>query len=307
MSIVDMLVEGDEFRRDGGYNLPSEWRFLARAEAGDPEAVETVARHTAGSDDESALRMAADRLKSPTDWRAANALAVADDSHLGQWRTAFLGRSEGRTKRVALMDSTTLYTAVKLVDGDDVGLATPLTVLDLVTFLNTLCLYDRICFLRNPAVALHDLESRFGPELFVELPVEQAHLQAAGHGTLGDMREDLRGLYRWRTVPWINDVRQGRLGTKAQRQVWVDTLETILEGECDPDWLLRDPDEGGHDLFSDLWNTPAKLLFYDIVGHDRRAPRCGSRDRLAGPRSQGACRAGEQRPRVLQCQPCPSS
>jgi hypothetical protein len=66
-------------------------------------------------------------------------------------------------------------------------------------------------------------------------------------------------------VPWINDVRAGRLGTRKQRKAWVRAWTVILRRDCSPQWLLRDPDEGQSSEYHDVWNSPATMLFDDIV------------------------------------------
>lgn len=253
---------------DGRFRLPEEWRFLALAAAGQAEAKEVVDRLAAGTDDpDAAVRVAAARLNAARAWPAdrVSAFAGDDDSPLGQWRAICLGSRAGSAPRIALVDTTTLYTAWRLVGAGDSTLATPLTVLDLLSFLDAACLYDRLCFLETPYLTLAELESVFGPDLFIELPVQSTALPGSDYAALGDIRGHLRSLYKSRTVPWINDARAGRLGTRKQRKAWVRAWTVILHRDCSPEWLLRDPDEGNSGEYNDIWNSPAKMLFDDIV------------------------------------------
>ncbi|TQC42323.1 hypothetical protein EEB14_49515 [Rhodococcus sp. WS4] len=147
-----------------------------------------------------------------------------------------------------------------------------MTVLDLATLLNALCVYDKVCFLENPTVGLRELETIFGQELFIELPVESTAEPGADYATLGDIRNPLRALYKGRTVPWLNDLRKGRLGTVEQQKALIRAWETILARPCDPAWLLRDPDEGKSTVYPDIsWRSPTQLLLADIASADSRA------------------------------------
>jgi hypothetical protein len=281
---------------DGRFRLPEEWRFLALAAAGQAEAQEVVGRLAAGTQDrDAALRVAAARLNAPGAWPAGRVSAFAgdDDSPLGQWRTICLGPRTGGAPRMALVDTTTLFTALRLVDADNSTLATPLTVLDLMSFLDAACLYDRLCFLENPHLTLAELESVFGPGLFVELPVESTARPGSDYAALGDIRGHLRSLYKSRTVPWINDVRAGRLGTRKQRKAWVRAWTVILRRDCSPQWLLRDPDEGQSSDYHDVWNSPATMLFDDIVAV--MTEQLARADRGIAPTDQsGRARLGQE-------------
>ena len=253
---------------DGRFRLPDEWRYLALAAVGQADATEIVNRLAAGTDDpDAALRAAAAQLNASSAWPPGRASVFAgdDDSPLGRWRAICLGPSTGPAPRTALMDTTTLFTALRLVQADDARLVTPLTMLDLMSFLDTACLYDRVCFLENPYVSLAELESVFGRDLFVELPVRSTAQPGSDYAALGDVRDELRSLYKSRTVPWLNDVRAGRLGTSSQRKAWVRAWTVILRRDCSPEWLLRDPDEGGSQEYDDVWNSPTEMLFNDIV------------------------------------------
>jgi len=253
---------------DGRFRLPDEWRYLALAALGQADAAEIVHRLAAGADDpDAAMQAAAAQMNASRAWPPgrASVFAGADDSPLGQWRTICLGPSGGPAPRTALTDTTTLFTALRLVDANDTRLVTPLTVLDLMGFLDTACLYDRVCFLENPYVSLAELESVFGPGLFVELPVRSTAQPGSDYAALGDVRDELRWLYKSRTVPWLNDVRAGRLGTRSQRTAWVRAWTVILRRECSPGWLLRDPDEGKSQDYDDVWNSPTEMLVNDIV------------------------------------------
>lgn len=263
MGIVDLLSEaGEDDVRSG---LPDSWRLLALAAAGEPEGTEVVNRLApAGSEPEAALEAAAKRWNASGAWPSNRLSAFTSDetTPLGQWRTICLGP---KSSRIALADTTTLFTALQLVQAGNADLVTPLTVLDLVGFLDAACLYDRICFLENPHVSLAALESAFGSDLFIELPVASTAQPGSDYAQLGDIRDELRSVYRFTTVPWINNVRTGQLGTKKQRKAWLKAWTTILRRKCDPDWLLRDPDEGGSADYDDVWNTPTASLFDDIV------------------------------------------
>src|SRR5487761_1376999 len=174
--IVDLLSEAADVRsgRDGGFRLPDEWRLLALAVAGQPEGMEVVDRLApAGSDPVAALTATAARMRASRAWPAGRVSAFVsdEDTPLGQWRTVCLGPRDDDGSRIALADTTTLFTALQMVRADDDALVTPLTVLDLAGFLDTACMYDRICFLENPHMSLAELEAAFGRDLFVELPV----------------------------------------------------------------------------------------------------------------------------------------
>jgi hypothetical protein len=270
--VSDLLSDaGDRSVRpasDGRFSLPDEWRYLALAATGQPEA-EDVIRRLAGAagDRDAALRAAAGRMNASAAWPPGRVSAFAGDdaSPLGRWRSICLGARTGETPRTALMDTTALFTVLRLVQGGGSELATPLTVLDLVGFLDTACLYDRICFLENPHIGLADLEPVFGPGLFTELPVTSAAAPGSGGEALGDVRDELVWLYKSRTVPWINDIRAGRFGTKKQRKAFVRAWQTILRRDCDPEWLLLDPNESRTLEYEDVWNSPTADLFADIV------------------------------------------
>jgi hypothetical protein len=253
---------------DGRFRLPDEWRYLALAVDGQAEAKEVIRRQAGGIEDQdAALQAAAMRMNASSAWPPARVSVFSgdDSSRLGQWRMICLGPRTEEAPRTALMDTTALFTVLRLVQASENGLATPLTVLDLVTFLDTACLYDRICFLENPHITLSELESVFGRDLFVELPVRSTAVPGSDYAALGDVRDELVWLYKSRTVPWINDIRTGRFGTKKQRKAFVKAWTTILRRDCDPDWLLLDPNESKTYNYDDVWNSPTNELFQDIV------------------------------------------
>lgn len=262
---------------DGRITLPQEWTTLARARLGDEDATEVVERLSGHLDPgtDAAVKLAAKRMKAPTRWpqgvQGLQHLVNGGESPLGQWRTICLGQAEDIAGRAALVDTTTLASAMGLISGGDVP-ATPMTVLDLATLLNTLCVYDTVCYLENPTVSLRELETVFGPDLFIELPVESTAEPGADYAALGDIRNSLRALYKGRTVPWLNDLRKGRLGTAEQQKALVRAWETILARPCDPAWLLRDPDEGKSADYPDIsWRSPTDLLLSDIASADSYA------------------------------------
>lgn len=272
MWITRLLSDaGDQAVRtpsDSRFRLPDEWRCLALAADGQPEAEEVIRTLAGGIENQgAALRVAASKINASSAWPPGrvSVFAGADDSPLGQWRTICLGPRTGEAPRIALMDTTALFTVMRLVEADDNGLATPLTVLDLMSFLDTACLYDRICFLENPYISLSGLESVFGSDLFIELPVRSIAVPGSDYAALSDVREELVWLYKSRTVPWINDIRTGRFGTEEQRAAFVGAWATILRRDCDPSWLLLDPNEGLSYEYDDIWNSPAEELFADII------------------------------------------
>ena len=252
---IDKYFKPDSGVIHGGSRIPEEWRILVNAELGQAEAVEIVNR--IGS-----------RLHAPTDWPFGAAgldrFFADDDSPLGKWRTICLGSPGNGRGRIVFMDSTTLFTVMKLISGEDPRLATPLALLDMATFLNSLVLYDQICFLENRHLQLTELEGLFGGDIFKELPVASTVDPTSDYFPLGDIREQLVALYKFRTVPWLNDVRVGRKCTGPERRAWVKAWETILHMPCSPEWLLRDPNEG-YSEYMDTWNTPTAELFADIT------------------------------------------
>ncbi|MFE3105209.1 hypothetical protein [Nocardia tengchongensis] len=266
------IIDG---HHDGRVSMPHEWRQFALAAAGDPGAVERVLNLSDASQmGHQALAVAAKRQKIPTRWpngdAARDALFHADGSVLGQWRTICLGRREDVAGRVAHVDTTTLANAVGLIEGT--LRATPATVIDLAGLINTLCVHDQVCFLENHNVNVTEaqLERIFGPGLFKELPVASTQQPDSPYAVLGDVQESLRWVYKARTVPWLNDVRNGASGTEPQQHAWLECWETLLGRPCSLQWLLRDPDEGHSTEYGDGWNSPTPLLLRDIVSTDER-------------------------------------
>ncbi len=267
-------------------SLPDGWCDLALAAAGDPGKAEWVAR-LAGSSriDEHTLSLAARKIPSfATNWPwgpdALGATVSDDASLLGQWRHICLGRREDVAGRVAHVDTTTLANAVGLIDGSVD--ATPATVMDFAGLINTLCIYEQVCYLENCNVTLAQLESMFAAALFKELPVASTQLSESPYHILGDVKESLRRVYKTRTVPWLNDVRDGAAGTEDQQRAWIHCWETLLGRPCDAQWLLRDPDEGGSLEYPDIgWDSPTAELLDNIVTIDQKALAAADRNAIA--------------------------
>ena len=270
------MTQGPSFDGRSPAAIPDGWMYLALAAAGDSDKSEWVTRITGSPTiNEQTLQAAARKIPGfTTNWPwGADALSatVCDDaSLLGQWRQICLGRREDVAGRLAHVDTTTLATAVGLIDGSLP--ATPATVTDLAGLINTLCVHEQVCYLENRNVTETQLGSLFGSGLFKELPVASTQVVDSPYHALGDVREALRRVYKTRTVPWLNDVRDGIAGTAEQRRRWIGCWETLLGRHCDAAWLLRDPDEGKSLDYPDIgWDSPTAELIDGIVTIDEKA------------------------------------
>ncbi len=284
--------------------LPEAWRWLTRTSLGMTEAGwldRNVPGWTRGADglpDDATLRRVADVTEAPDpdSWISGSVLDVgahlksSEADQLEDWKLLALGT--GVSPATTLMDTTTLYTVYQLLTDDDPRVATPLTVVDLATFLTAFCVYDRICFLQNPYVSAVELNNLFQQEVFCELPVSDTVNDPDISAICGNINEPLKSLYQARAVPWLSELRVGRFGTGEQRDAWVRGWETILGIPCDPDWLLRDPNENLSPRYTDHWDSPAADLLQNIVavtgGADRQSPGLAVVDRQhVGPERSG--------------------
>ena len=257
--------------------LPEAWRWLTQTSLGMTESGwldRNVPGWTCGADglpDDAALRRVADvtAAPDPDSWISRSLLDVgahletSEADQLEDWKLLALGN--GVSPATTLMDTTTLYTVYRLLADDDPRVATPLTVVDLATFLTAFCVYDRICFLQNPYVSAAELNSLFPQEVFCELPVSDTANDPGISAICGNINEPLKSLYQARAVPWLSELRAGHFGTGEQRDAWVRAWETILGHPCDPDWLLRDPNENRSHRYTDHWDSPAADLLQNIV------------------------------------------
>jgi hypothetical protein len=287
VDLDDLLSEGIDRNDalDGRMSVPREWRWMGLAVLGQPEREEWADRLLGGalsrgslSSDEMVERLAT-RTKASGYWSNLDGsddepstvgifgtgMPPSDAHRLLRWRSAAMG-DPAELGTGVLLDTTTVYTAIRLVEADDLRDVTPLTVMDLATFLSAACVYERVCYLENPYFGLADLERLFGEGIFLELPVSSsADPDSPYSADFGHMAEPLRTLYRRRTVPWLNNLRLGQLGAEPQRDAWVRAWQTILGREVDPTWLLLDPDEGKDDRYPDSWSTDAVEMLASVV------------------------------------------
>ncbi len=235
--------------------LPDAWRWLTQTALGMTET-DWLDRNVPGWTSE------ADGIPKSVLYAGAG-LEAAEVDQLGDWRRLALGNA--RPPDITLMDTTTLYTAYRMLTDDDPRAATPLTIIDLSTFLTAFCVYNRVCFLQNRYITAAELNGLFQREVFCELPVTDTVNDPDIAAICGDINRPLKSLYEARAVPWLSDLRAGRFGTGEQRDSWVRSWETILGHRCNADWLLRDPNEGGSHLYTDTWDSPARDLLQNLV------------------------------------------
>ena len=154
------------------------------------------------SDD--AVSAAANKLRghhfSP-DWpwgsEALSETVLDDNTKLGQWRDCCVPHKE-IAGPVAHIDTTLLCNAIGVLNGKLP--ATPITVLDLASLINTICVYDKICYLESRNVERSDVEQLLGKDVFVELPVASTAFEGSDYEMLNDISQPLRNLYKHRTV-----------------------------------------------------------------------------------------------------------
>jgi hypothetical protein len=259
--------------------IPFAWANLASARLGDTEQVKWLQQlcPAPAESPDAAIAAAAAKVEGfSADWpwgpRALAATVMDETTLLGQWRGICLDPDEVEAGAVAHVDATMLCNGLGVITGE--VRASPITVLDLAHLINTMCVHERICYLENDNIGRRDLKSVFDEKgengIFVELPVA-ATADGGDYAALGDVRESLRGLYKGRTVPWINDLRHRKVGTTRQQQAWLSAWTTILGRQCAAKWLLRCPDEGKSTEYHDIWNSDTKGLLRDIVDVDKDA------------------------------------
>lgn len=97
------------------------------------------------------------------------ALALFDDEIQGIAQWAGSVSMPARGGGAAWMDATTLFTAQRLLTDRD-EILSPATVMDLSTFVDAVCLYQRVYYLSSPDVDPETLNDWTGDTVFVPLP-----------------------------------------------------------------------------------------------------------------------------------------